>query len=407
MSRRSILIITPHFPSLDYYSERSQDPRTKFLLDYAESWIRQGHQVRVLHLPPRYPKVFNWFATFGVGRRILQALQLSRFIQNLSAISETTYSHRGIEIVRSPISKNIPHRPPPQRQIRRLANQFSDLAISKKWQADVILADYLTPSLPIATRLASLLKASSFPVIHQTDLRYFLQSPQTHLPALEQCKAVLFRSAPMVKRFRKAGMVNMHHDFVYSGLPDDLPAGVPRSAVRRILYVGTLRKTKNIHTILYALADLRSEYPEVELDLIGGGEYEDTLRSLVHELGLLDCVKFIGKVPHEEVFEHMQKADALVMVSRETFGMVYIEAMLQGCVVVAAKDEGIDGIVVDGYNGYLSPLDDQQELTITLRRILTSRSDEITLLSSRAIQTANEMRNDLLACSLLDRLNKQ
>lgn len=403
---RKILIITPHFPSLDYYSERSQDPRTKFLLDYAESWVRQGHQVRVIHLPPRYPKIFNWFATFAGGRLILQTLQLSRFIQNLSAICGKTYSHDGIKIVRHPISKNIPHRAPPQRQIRRLASYFSDLAESENWQADVILADYLTPSLPIAIGLSPLLQASIFPIIHQTDLRYFLQSPQAHLPALGHCKAILFRSAPMVERFKKAGLANMHHDFVYSGLPDDIPAGLPRRNIKRLLYVGTLRKTKNIHEIFYALADLRKEHPEVELDLIGGGEYENALRSLVDELGLVDCVKFIGKIPHEEVFEYMRQADALVMVSRETFGMVYIEAMLQGCVVVAAKDEGIDGIVINNYNGYLTPLHDQQELTKTLRRILTLPPEETTLLSGRAIQTANEMRNDLLARNLLDRLYK-
>ena len=32
----------------------------------------------------------------------------------------------------------------------------------------------------------------------------------------------------------------------------------------------------------------------------------------------------------------------------ETFGMVYIEAMLAGCVTIASKAGGVDGVIIDG-----------------------------------------------------------
>ena len=40
------------------------------------------------------------------------------------------------------------------------------------------------------------------------------------------------------------------------------------------------------------------------------------------------------------------------MISKnEAFGLVYLEAMLAGCIV--ASRNGIDGIIIDGYNGFL------------------------------------------------------
>lgn len=401
----NILILTPLFPSPDYYAERSQDPRTKFLLDYAEAWTRQGHNVRVVHLPPLYPRIFNQVAAVCGTWPMLRTLHLSRFKQNLLAISPKSYSHAGIEIVRHPIAKFIPHRAIPAKRLCHVSSHFARLAKSENWQADFILADYLSPSLSVAIELSNLLKAEIFPIIHQTDLRYFIKSPQAHMHLFSKCTALLFRSASMVERFNNAGLVNNRHDFMYSGLPDGISTGLPRKHISRLLYVGTLRKSKNIHLILYALARLREKYPVTKLDIIGNGEYESILRSLVLELNLSECVTFHGKVPHEEVFEYMRHADALVMVSRESFGMVYIEAMSQGCIVVAAKGEGIDGIVTNNDNGFLVPLNDQQALINTLGTILALPEDEVERISTSAINTSCAMTNDSLASNLLARLN--
>ena len=50
----------------------------------------------------------------------------------------------------------------------------------------------------------------------------------------------------------------------------------------------------------------------------------------------------------------MKKSDVFVMPSApETFGLVYLEAMASGCIVVGAKGWGIDGLIKNGFDGYL------------------------------------------------------
>ena len=37
----------------------------------------------------------------------------------------------------------------------------------------------------------------------------------------------------------------------------------------------------------------------------------------------------------------------------EAFGLVYLEAMARGCITIASRGEGFDGIIKDGINGFL------------------------------------------------------
>ena len=77
------------------------------------------------------------------------------------------------------------------------------------------------------------------------------------------------------------------------------------------------------------------------------------------------------------------------MVSRnETYGLVYLEAMLHGCIVIASKDEGIDGIIVDGVNGFLCEAGNIKQLIKKLEYIDTLDVMEKQEISRRAIQTA-------------------
>ena len=61
----------------------------------------------------------------------------------------------------------------------------------------------------------------------------------------------------------------------------------------------------------------------------------------------------------------IRNADCFVMVSsREAFGLVYLEAMAKGCIVIGTKGQGIEGIVKHGENGFLCKARDVNELTV-------------------------------------------
>ena len=83
-------------------------------------------------------------------------------------------------------------------------------------------------------------------------------------------------------------------------------------------------------------------------------------------------------LPNHMVFEHLQKADALVMGSRwaENAPLVINEARAVGCPIVAPKIGGIPELVKDGVDGILFTPGDKNSLTSALAT-LTSRTFKV------------------------------
>lgn len=118
-----------------------------------------------------------------------------------------------------------------------------------------------------------------------------------------------------------------------------------------LITCANLIKRKNIDKLILAV----NELDDFELKIIGDGK---ELKNLQHRVKLLpdrEKISFLGRLAHEKVLEEMQKADIFVLPSvHETFGLVYLEAMASGCVTVCTKNDGIDGIIKEGENGFLT-----------------------------------------------------
>ena len=120
-----------------------------------------------------------------------------------------------------------------------------------------------------------------------------------------------------------------------------------RKGPLRVIYVGTLIPRKNALTVIQAV----KQFPNYTLDIIGKGPDLEKLKNYV---GNDKRIHFLGQLPREEVAKKMGLSDVFVMPSsQETYGLVYLEAMGQGCIAVASKNEGMDGIIKDGQNGFL------------------------------------------------------
>lgn len=53
----------------------------------------------------------------------------------------------------------------------------------------------------------------------------------------------------------------------------------------------------------------------------------------------------------------------------ETLGLVYLEVMAQGCIPVGSRGEAIDGIIVDGRNGFLVNPNNEEDLCLVILKI--------------------------------------
>jgi len=395
-----ILLITSYFPAFDV---DYVDPRTKFLYYYAFEWVKQGHEVLVLHSVPRYP-CFLSRMIYLLGKKVgIESTQLTRLHQHREAVQSADYSFAGIKIIRKPIIKLMPHHDFFSFELRRHKTDILKSFKESAFDPDIVISDFITPSVYIANEIKTSNEIPFYQILHQVDFEYLKKSGTKLRKMLDQANGALFRSYPQSKLFEQKGFSTSYKDYIFSGVPNDILMGAVRREIKKLLFVGSLRLTKNIHIILQAIAECRSN-EHYELEIVGDGPYEKELRLLVDKSGLNNQVVFGGRLPRDKVFKKMLAADCLIMVSRETFGMVYIEAMSQGCVVIAAKNQGIDGVVVNGENGFLVEEGDVQVLSRLLDQFLLLDSNEIKRISSNAIKTANGMKDGQLAQNLLKRL---
>ncbi len=395
-----ILIISPHFPTPDVYSNLVNDPRSKFLLRYALSWTRSGCAVTVLHTPPKYPLAFKTITKLAKLLRVLGRFNLGRFVQNKNALVTKSYDYQGISIHRKGVLKIFPGSDFFGGQLKNVVKFFKKEISSHNF--DIVICDYLSPSIKIADLLGLIESSNVFAILHQTDIKYFHNNKHLYVNYLKSLNGVLFRSKTIQKAFVQEVTSLKSQDILLSGVPDEIKFGKPRESVRKFLYVGTLRKSKNIHNILFAFQKVRDQFlKNITLDIVGDGEYYEDLVALTNKLGIQDNVTFLGRRNHKEVFEIMRESDVFVMVSKETFGMVYVEAMSQGCIAIGAEGEGIDGVIVNNQNGFLTPLNDVNRLENLLLKILRLPTKDIVSISSQAISTSKQLTDSELANSIL------
>jgi len=110
---------------------------------------------------------------------------------------------------------------------------------------------------------------------------------------------------------------------------------------------------------------------EYTLVIVGDGPYMSRAREL------LPWAQFVGYKSGQELVDYYNQADVFVFPSQaDTFGLVIIEAMAQGCPVAAFPVQGPVDIIENGVNGYMD-----WDLESAVRQCLTLNRDQVKLSS--------------------------
>lgn len=149
----------------------------------------------------------------------------------------------------------------------------------------------------------------------------------------------------------------------------------------KVLTCAHFKKRKNIDKVIKACKGLEG----FELTVIGDGRERKSL-------GKIDKnVNFTGRLPHDEVLVKMRESDVFVLPSvGETFGMVYLEAMVSGCITVCTKGDGVDGIIKNGENGFLTE-PNVDAIRATLLNIKNLDENRLRTLRINSFQTVSEL----------------
>jgi glycosyltransferase involved in cell wall biosynthesis len=143
-----------------------------------------------------------------------------------------------------------------------------------------------------------------------------------------------------------------------------------------ILTLGTLEPRKNLRRLIEAFHQLKQETPSLEHSLILAGEkgwMAEPIFKTINELRLESQVKWLGKVPFEDLPALLNGADVFVYPSLyEGFGLPPLEAMACGAPVLASRATSLPEVVGDA--GVLVDPYRVEEIAEGMHRVLTDRA---------------------------------
>jgi glycosyltransferase involved in cell wall biosynthesis len=129
---------------------------------------------------------------------------------------------------------------------------------------------------------------------------------------------------------------NPYRDDIFQQIP-----GIQR--LRDLVFLGRLVSDKGIDILLQALSLLKKRAVTPHLTIIGSGPEAEPLARLAEELTVSDQVTFVGALSGAELVHSLNAHRILVVPSRwaEPFGIVALEGIACGCVVVGSEAGGL------------------------------------------------------------------
>jgi glycosyltransferase involved in cell wall biosynthesis len=191
-------------------------------------------------------------------------------------------------------------------------------------------------------------------------------------PRLHRDNQYVTVSLPSVRDLADLG-VDIHRVAVVRNGLDELPAGAPetgRSATPRVVVLSRLVPHKQIEDALDAVAVLRNRIPDLHLDVVGGGWWQDRLLEHAQRLGIAEAVTFHGHVDEATKHALVQRSWVHVLPSRkEGWALAVVEAAQHSVPTVGYRSSGgLTDSVVDGVTGLL--VDNRDELVDRLEELL-------------------------------------
>ena len=277
------------------------------------------------------------------------------------------------------------------------------------FKPDVIVSHWVNPQMEIMHRLKEIYNVPTCFVAHDTgdDLKGIYKNEAGAY--IGETDLFGYRSDSIRRRFESYFNCSDKPSFqCYSGIPTKYVEDIHRSVNERnsIIFVGSLIERKHPLTVVRAAEKVYGQ-GEFKITFIGTGPEDKSIEKEARKLNMSDCIHLMGRIPRNEVVKQMDDHTLFVMISHnETFGLVYLKAMARGCITIASRDEGFDGIIQDGINGFLCKAGDKAELVSILNRIKHMPQNELQRISDNAVSTAQQLTDESVAADYLYHLKQ-
>jgi glycosyltransferase involved in cell wall biosynthesis len=153
------------------------------------------------------------------------------------------------------------------------------------------------------------------------------------------------------------------------------PGAVAKDPAPTFLYVGRLKRYKQVDVAIRALAIVRGTMPDARLQIAGSGDDQPRLERIADDAGVAAAVQFMGFISEARKLELYRRAWAVVLPSlKEGWGITNLEAAGCGTPAVAADNSALRESVKHGVTGYLVATGDAAALADALLRLAGDRA---------------------------------
>jgi len=177
-------------------------------------------------------------------------------------------------------------------------------------------------------------------------------------------------------------------DFALIDRPDaELQAQLGLGAGPVLGFIGSLYGYEGISVLIQALPLMLRERPDTRVLLVGGGPAEGELREAAASVGVLDRVRFLGRVPHADVRRYYSVMDLLVYPRKSTrltelvTPLKPLEAMSLGRRFIASEVGGHRELLPGFLHESLFAADDPRDLARVALSVIASRAEWPALLA--------------------------
>ncbi len=156
-----------------------------------------------------------------------------------------------------------------------------------------------------------------------------------------------------------------------------------------ILFLGRISREKSIDKLINFFAELNDDS---YLLIVGDGPDLELFKEQAINLGIMNKIRFTGMIDPKNVPIYYQVSNLFLNFSTsETQGLTYVEALASALPVVAKYDDNLEGIIINGENGYT--FDDNEQAKQYIHTIKTNKTF-YQKLSFNALQSAKKISAD-------------
>ena len=353
-----ILLVTDLYPI-------NNENITKALFLFAIEWQKQGHSVEVIR--PNF--ILN---TLIRGRKITE---------------EKIYYENGIKIYN--LNFHTPF----------LFNVYNKLPDNFSLKNYDVMISHMPSGALMANRLLEKEKIKYICAVHASDIvvlkniKYSVYFKKQLEKAYKTADKISARSPVLKTKIEKLFPFAKEKTFIaYSGIDEkfiikpELIKEIDKNNLK-LITTAALIKRKNISPVIKALKE--ANIKNFKYTIAGEGKERKKLEKLAEKYNIRNNITFTGKINNNQVIDLLRQSDIFIMVSKnETFGLSYLEAAASGNIIIAKKNDGIDGLLTDEENAFFVSAN-YKEIAACLRKICETETNKLNEIRTAAINIAS------------------